>query len=329
MFQTSDRRRQLGSAGGAAKGAPTVAPLAAVAPTTGGVFSTKAETGNPPKVSSSTALSASGTLEHKNATTRACPLTRTSSQQVLPERNRSNGKLFDFSYPLDQPERCTSGLILVLRGGCETDQVILLILLPTLLPTIAKAGQHKAASRSLTGRAPRGLLKVLRNLLSLRVVSRSDRFIMRRAKELGMQVQAAIPRCFRLLDGNPVSVRPRILANARDLPRDLNVGFVGLNAELVIGYFGGHDRLGKLADNRQLIAEVAVESLEPFRQSHNRIALRVCRYLSVIDVLHVGGFDERMIEILVGGIERMIDLERSTRLRQIAGDIHVTREFSG
>src|SRR5579872_5561830 len=112
MFQTSDRRRQLGSAGGAAKGAPTVAPLAAVAPTTGGVFSTKAETGNPPKVSSSTALSASGTLEHKNATTRACPLTRTSSQQVLPERNRSNGKLFDFSYSLDQPERCASGLIL-------------------------------------------------------------------------------------------------------------------------------------------------------------------------------------------------------------------------
>ena len=141
-----------------------------------------------------------------------------------------------------------------------------------------------------------------------------------------MQVKSAI--CLRLLhlDRNAVSISPRILANAGHLPGDFNIGLIGFDGELVICHLAGHNSLRELAHHRELIAEITVQSLKPFGQGNHCAARRVGSSIAVVDVHHVGRFDEGVIEVLVGGIQRMIDLEGTTSLGEVAIDVDIAIE---
>src|SRR5208282_5904327 len=50
---------------------------------------------------------------------------------------------------------------------------------------------------------------------------------------------------------------------------------------------------------------------------------------AVVNVHHVGRFDEGVVEILVGGIERVVDLERARALGEVAADENVALEVCG
>ena len=54
--------------------------------------------------------------------------------------------------------------------------------------------------------------------------------------------------------------------------------------------------------------------------------MSVERRHAVIDIHHVGGLDEGVVEILVRRVERMVDLERAAALAEIAVDLHITFE---
>jgi hypothetical protein len=64
-----------------------------------------------------------------------------------------------------------------------------------------------------------------------------------------------------------------------------------------------------LADGRQLIPEIRVERFEPTGHRHDGGAAAVGDDIAIVDVHHVRRFDERVVEVFVGGIERMIDFE--------------------
>src|SRR5579872_2348343 len=103
-----------------------------------------------------------------------------------------------------------------------------------------------------------------------------------------VQVEAALPRCFVLLDGNAMSVGPGVLTNSGDLPGNLNIRFISHDSKLVVGDLLGDDRLRELTYYGELIPEVAVEDFKPVRQCDDRYAAPVCHDVSVIDVHHVG-----------------------------------------
>src|SRR5262249_55521621 len=63
------------------------------------------------------------------------------------------------------------------------------------------------------------------------------------------------------------------------------------------------------ADRRELITEVAVKSIKPPRQLDPRFAILIQDRITVVDVHHVRRFNERVREILVGRIQRMVNFE--------------------
>src|SRR5208282_1756817 len=153
-----------------------------------------------------------------------------------------------------------------------------------------------------------------------------DTLFFRCAVQLRMEIGTALNLRLLLFDGNAMSIGPGILADAGHLPGNLHVGFVRLDTESTVSYLTGHDCLCELADDGELIAEIAVQGFKPLWQGNYGIALRIGDDISVVNVHHVRGFDEGVVEILVGGIERMIDLERTARFREVAVDIHISVE---
>src|SRR5882757_3720398 len=88
----------------------------------------------------------------------------------------------------------------------------------------------------------------------------------RLAESLGMQVGAAFRLGLVFLDRYAVVVRPRVLANAGDLPGDLLVGVCPGDREFVLRYLRLDVQIrGRLADRGELVTEVAIEGLEPLR----------------------------------------------------------------
>src|SRR5947207_2573371 len=122
-----------------------------------------------------------------------------------------------------------------------------------------------------------------------------------------------------------MSVGPGVLPNTGHLPGDLHARFAAANLEVISGNFFCDVKIGaRCANCSELITEVAVELAEPLRQGDGDFALSVGGYRAVIDILHVRRLDERVVEIFVSRIERVVYLERTTGLRKIAGNLHVT-----
>ncbi len=89
-----------------------------------------------------------------------------------------------------------------------------------------------------------------------------------------MEEEPALGRGLLLLDRDPVRLGEGILADAGHLPRDLSRGDLGLDHEAV-ALDAAHDpdaRPGAVADHGELVAEVAVERLEPVRQLDRGVA---------------------------------------------------------
>src|ERR1700691_1120375 len=128
---------------------------------------------------------------------------------------------------------------------------------------------------------------------------------------------------------NAMRVGPGVLTDAGHLPGDLHVRFVGFDDEAAIGDFRRDDGSRKLADHGELIPEVAVESFKPRGHRDGGCAAAVGERVAIVNVHHVGGFHEGMIEIFIGRIERMIDLEGAAALAEAAGNLHVAVEIAG
>src|SRR5450432_1909748 len=144
-----------------------------------------------------------------------------------------------------------------------------------------------------------------------------------------MEVRTALLLRLELLDWNAVSVGPCVLPDAGDLPGNFHVRLVSLDAEASIRHFSCDNGLRECTDDGELVAEIPVQSLEPVGHGHDGIALRVRSHIAVVDIHHVGGFDEGVIEILLRGIERMVDLESPASLGKVAVNIDVAEEKRG
>src|SRR5215831_6471381 len=91
----------------------------------------------------------------------------------------------------------------------------------------------------------------------------------------------------------------------------------------------GDNGLRELANHRELISEVAVDCLEPVGHRHDSVAGLVGGYVARIDVQDLRRFDSSMIEILVIGIERMVDSEvLSPGYHQVARDGNVAEKIA-
>src|ERR1700733_318391 len=124
-------------------------------------------------------------------------------------------------------------------------------------------------------------------------------------------------------------IGPGVLTDAGDLPGNLHPGFAGLDGKAAVRHFYCDDSLRELADHRQLITEIGVESLEPRGHGDDGCATAVGDHVAVVDVHHVGRFDEGVVEIFVRGIEWMIDLKGAAGFAERASNIHVAIEIAG
>ncbi len=131
-----------------------------------------------------------------------------------------------------------------------------------------------------------------------------------------------------------------ILADAGNLPGNFPARLATRNLEVVVRDFFGDVEVGTgSADGRQLIAEVLIERLKPLGQFDDGFAFPIQCGVAVIDVHHVGRLDEGVVKVLVGGVQGIINLERTGVLgeraahRQVAsngdraagGDVHLVR----
>src|SRR5215831_2539023 len=79
----------------------------------------------------------------------------------------------------------------------------------------------------------------------------------------------------------------------------------------------------------QLIAKVTVERLKPVGQFDGGFAARVQPHRPVINVHHVRGFDERVIQVFIGWVEWMVYFERAGAFGEISGDFNIAVKTSG
>jgi len=83
----------------------------------------------------------------------------------------------------------------------------------------------------------------------------------------------------------------------------LTPGLAGLDGEAAVGHFRRDDGLRELADHRELITKIRIESLEPRGHADDGRAATVRDHVAIVDVQHVGRFDEGVAQILIGGVE--------------------------
>src|SRR5262249_57044924 len=122
----------------------------------------------------------------------------------------------------------------------------------------------------------------------------------------------------------------RIMTNAGSMPVSFLPGLPAGDFEAIaLDLLRDEEVWPRSADGRQKITEIPIERTEPIRQGHDRLAPGVQLRNPIVDVLHIRRFDERVRKELVGGIERMIDLERAAAFRQISGDLNIAIEMAG
>lgn len=97
-----------------------------------------------------------------------------------------------------------------------------------------------------------------------------------------------------------------IVTHTRYLPRHFYSRLAAFNIEAVVRRFFRDVKIrSRCADRRQLIAKVAIERLELFRQLHPRLPPGIQLHDAVADVHHVPACDERVRQGLVGRIQRI------------------------
>src|SRR5579863_439443 len=161
-------------------------------------------------------------------------------------------------------------------------------------------------------------------------MARPFNLLLRRcAVQLGMNIEAAQPSFFSLLNYKRVRLGVGILPHTRHLPGHFHVRFVGANAELVVLDLTGHDGLRELPDHCQLVTEVSVEGLKPLWQLHRYMATAIRGDVAGVDVHHLRGFDRGVNQVLVCRIQRMVDPEVLGPGENCSGDVEVAAKVSG
>src|SRR5690606_16192749 len=121
----------------------------------------------------------------------------------------------------------------------------------------------------------------------------SDRAFGRLPERLGHEVAPALVAGLVLLQRDREGLCVRIVATARNLPRDACTGRSARDREPVAGDFLADVQPGRRqADRGELIAKRLVQRLEPGRQLDPRSAAGVQRGNAIVEVLHVRRFDE-------------------------------------
>src|SRR5215472_17706108 len=147
---------------------------------------------------------------------------------------------------------------------------------------------------------------------------------------LGIKIRAALLQRLVLFVGNAVGIGPGVLTNAGDLPGDLGARLAPGDLEAVAADLARNVQARlRSANRRQLIAEVAVERLEVLRKLDPRLPARIEACDAVVDVHHVRRFDKGVRQIFVGGVERIVNLERAAQLAQVAIDLEIAIDRDG
>jgi hypothetical protein len=125
------------------------------------------------------------------------------------------------------------------------------------------------------------------------------------SEQFRMKIVTLVPLRLVLFHRDAMRVSPCVLTDAGDLPGNLYTRPAGFDGEAAVGYFRRDPGLRGLADGGELIAEIGVESVEPGGHGDDSRSAAVRNDVAVINVLHVGRFDERVVEIFVSRVERM------------------------
>lgn len=138
------------------------------------------------------------------------------------------------------------------------------------------------------------------------------------------------PGRLHFLHRDPVRLRPGILADAGDHPGHPGAGQSARNDEASVAHGLRDEQAGhRGVQRRELVAEVAIQGLEPVRHFHDRRSAGIEHRDAVVDVLHVRRFHEGVVEVLVLRIQRVVDAETAAALAQAAVDLDVAEEAAG
>src|SRR5215467_16391014 len=127
--------------------------------------------------------------------------------------------------------------------------------------------------------------------------------------EFGMEIEATLAGILLFFDDERMGLGEGILADSGNLPGNVDVRLSGLDGELVVGNPPADDGLSELPKHGELIAEIGVDGLEPVGETNFSVALSVGSDVAAVYVHHFRRLDGGVIEVLIGRIERVIDLE--------------------
>src|SRR5580698_3928151 len=148
-------------------------------------------------------------------------------------------------------------------------------------------------------------------------------------EQLRMEVVTLVLRRFVHFHLDAVRVGPGILTDSGYHPGHLHARFAGFDCETAVGDFCCDDGLCELADHGELIAEIGVQCLEPRGHADYGCPAAVGDDSPVVDIHHVGRFDEGVIQVLVSGIQRVIDFEGAAAFAERAVNLHIAEEIAG
>src|SRR6516165_291455 len=160
-------------------------------------------------------------------------------------------------------------------------------------------------------------------LHQFRMTHPRDTFFFWRAIKLGTDVITPFALGLLHLYRNAMYVGPSILADTGDLPGDFHPRLAPRDLELVVCDFFRDVHRSEASDTGELVAKVAVDGPEPIGKRDHCFTVGVKHHVAVVNVQHVGRFHERVIEVFVRGIQRMVDLEGTGILEQGSVNIDV------
>ena len=107
-----------------------------------------------------------------------------------------------------------------------------------------------------------------------------------------MQIVTALIRRLPFLNRYAVSFGVCIVAYPGHLPRNADERVIRSNGKPIVLNLSSDDRLGKLSNDSQLVAEVSIQSFEIGRKHYRRDTVLVSNDVPIVNIHHVRGLDE-------------------------------------
>lgn len=130
------------------------------------------------------------------------------------------------------------------------------------------------------------------------------------AKGFGVEIAALLGFRFLHFDRAAVRVGLGIVTDTRHLPGNLRSGLAASDLETIPGYFFCNVEIGAgRSDGGQLIAEILVQRFKIAGELDRGASVGIQHDDAVVNVLHVRRFNRSVEQILLGGLQRVVDLE--------------------